>query len=566
MAEPQPFVQGSIVSPAGSPGTELIVPNRTIEPVVTLSPILYSYPSFLLKEARGSDSVIDFLMQPFVDTAIASILATIKKSGLVYGKYLFSNETYAAYIQAAVGLVGAYFGSAKMPVETTLEASIVESSIQSFAVLRDKGFQFHNTDSEPVPPSITDSILTALSPEKSINLIEDSANQVEGYGSLMKRYLPKLGLLGHAITTGKAIYTRTQEQMYALGFTGDRIQLLDDDGSTEEIADIYFVIPSGSKPSLFPFASHSDESGKESSFIPESFERRSLYQPHIEINPVVKEVSEESHDYGNSFIKALNNLTDVIPEHHSLYLFPEVDPQTARLTFVLGLLDLDRVGDKIDIKWLTIEGDWRDSTEYEWLTERLARRSLVEVRSKSIFYDYVWGDERNSLPILNPLSAEMLNNITAALEHYHNTGELNTLAAEDVSPAVVKQSGNYLAAVDSGEMVLYVDTFASQKTESPRMVMKRADIQDVDEDLLATLDSERIWRYSEVIMGEKPFDPARWQMERLLFRVLVGEAVGNYADAIARYTTGMEKIQYGDSFGGPLGSLMFFKDFSKRSQ
>ena len=67
----------------------------------------------------------------------------------------------------------------------------------------------------------------------------------------------------------------------------------------------------------------------------------------------------------------------------------------------------------------------------------------------------------------------------------------------------------------SGGMVLYVDDFAAQGTESPRVVMKIADMGEVDERVLSGLEEERINRHSVVLRGGKPYDPARRQMEIL---------------------------------------------------
>ncbi len=56
-------------------------------------------------------------------------------------------------------------------------------------------------------------------------------------------------------------------------------------------------------------------------------------------------------------------------------------------------------------------------------------------------YDYIWGDERDSLPVLNPMSTERLLNIAGALENHIKTNSFITSPVVDINPATIKQSG-----------------------------------------------------------------------------------------------------------------------------
>ena len=571
-----------VTAPAGNYGTAQVAPNSSVitsEPSIWQEQVLFSstlrpedtpYPSFLLQEAHVAETLQSRVAQPIIDVLVTSMLAIFKKSGLVFGKYVCGNEVYAAYIQGAIGLAGVYLGVSKGSSHASVGHSIAESSIQSLGALKnsmeliqsqaEQALEEVDADTSFEAQSLFFSSPTSYRAVQQMEAVQEGIEQAAGYKDLLKRHLPKLGLLSHLLTTGSTAVTRAQEWLYALGFVGDRVQLLDDDGVIEELADIHFIIPSSSKSGYLPFSGDIDKAGMDSAFASGRFDKqlewRSLNLPHIEMTPRENVDFSRVNDHGNPYLAAIKRLVSLIPEQHTLYLFPETDSYSSQLMLDIGLVKMDESGESVsEGRWITINGQWGTKTEAEWLTERLRRNAIVKNSLRPVFHDYLWGDGRDSLPLLNPLSSDMLQNIASALDDHLQTGSETHSLSKSLEPAVIKQSGHFLAAVGAEGAVLYVDKFASQEAESPRLLLKIAEIDEVSEEVLETLEQERIKRYPVVLKGGKPFDLARWQMERMVFRIVLGEIVGHYADAATRVSLGMEKQQY----PGVLGSLNHVK-------
>ena len=94
--------------------------------------------------------------------------------------------------------------------------------------------------------------------------------------------------------------------------------------------------------------------------------------------------------------------------------------------------------------------------------------------------------------------------------------------------------------------------------------MKISGIDDVDEELLALMEERRINAYPVVLRGGKPFDPARDRMEMAVIKLMLGQIIGNYADAGARATVGFEKIRYPDPIFADMEGSLILNKFIRR--
>ena len=164
-------------SMAPAQGTALIPPGTPLQAPVepfqvrfqsTVSPEVQPYPTPLLDDAGKPFSPLSDAFSPVIELFVSSLISTVSRSGKVFGVYLFKEGPYAEYIQASVSLLGNYFIAAKTNTPVDVESSLVESSLES---------------------------LESLGVLSESEVLQSIATKPESYGGLVKRYLPKIGLI-----------------------------------------------------------------------------------------------------------------------------------------------------------------------------------------------------------------------------------------------------------------------------------------------------------------------------------------------------------------------------------
>ena len=349
----------------------------------------------------------------------------------------------------------------------------------------------------------------------------------------------KIAFLKIARKLPGVLYTRVIEYLYYAGLQEDAIDLIDDTFEINRLVHMQMVIPEASKSmpgSAVNYTRNYFSSPVEHTDNLAVMEKKSATQPYIDITP---KWTPKPGFYLNAYLKALISLKHQMPEGSKLRLFPTSTADGQYLTCEVIIMYPDDTGTLRYSQVLEIIRDWGSPDSASWITDRIAQRNLVTqdlISYRDQTLNYLRGSP-SSLPAFNPIDAEMIQILADLVKEYLQDPDAqcefcNNFDFRDYPTprhVDIKQSGYYMAAVDAGDMVFFVDLFASQNTASPRITMKKVPFDKVDEDIMTKLDSQRIERYPSVMFGLKPFDPVNRQLELAFLKMLVSQSIRAYA-------------------------------------
>ena len=346
---------------------------------------------------------------------------------------------------------------------------------------------------------------------------------VGGVVAAVSGVMPQAQLISLAMMAPKIAMTRGSELLYAANLSGDTLELEDDAYGLNERAHIQVVIPAASKNSAYTYGaaawSYIKGSSEPTEFahVDEEVTYLSDNHPFIDITPKAQTASGVEQ---TRYQKALARLSGKIPAGATIRIFPTKDSadQLAYKFVVITGTDEERKYSAIVTMNLGQVASGR------WLTDALATNTLVHHTNRGLAqrgYELFAGDATSD-DVYNPLHVSMLEALGTTIDSYFDQSDSIQV---ELSPVTVKHSGHYVTAVDAGGVVFFVDQFAAQGTGSPRLIAKAAPISAVNEETLTRLDEKRINNYPEVLLGQKPVDPLRSQIEMAMMKMFVGQAV-----------------------------------------
>lgn len=338
----------------------------------------------------------------------------------------------------------------------------------------------------------------------------------------------------------------------------EAIDLIDDTFEINRLVHMQMVIPTASKS--LPEAAETDTQNHFSSQNERAnnlaiMRKKSATQPYIDITP--KWVPKPGF-YLSAYMKALISLRHRMPEGSTLRLFPTTTADGQYLTCEVIIMYPDESGALKYSPVLEIIRDWGTPDSAGWLTDRIAQRNLVAqdlISYRDQPLNHLRGNlsgNPSSLPVFNPIDAEMIQILADLIKEYLQDPDAqceycNNFDFRDY-PAPrhvkIKQSGYYMAAVDAGDMVFFVDLFASQNTASPRITMKKVPFSRVDPDIMTRLDAHRINRYDSVLSGVNPFDPVNKQLELAFLKLLVSQITTNFGKSGIQKIIGTDAVDF----------------------
>ena len=513
-------------------------------------PLMAPYPVSFLQEAGELEVNSGGVLSFFSNLLTSSVIASSTRAAKVFGTHIVKDGKTSEHLQRVISLIGSAFIVARTYVGG--EGVAVEASQNSLESIHSA------VESSLNKLEVASSLESLQLPEPSVSTMGNIAQKASelGFTGSVKMIASNWGLINFSVISAMSLTTRVQETLYRMGLLGDSIELFDDDSLVNQVAFFRFTLPADSRNRYFARIS-----GALSDFFYGQDDYRNLrtmsvHQPYIDITPKSKRgpLSSPAFD-SNPYLRNLVTLADAIPEGATLRIFPGTHPETGMLTYTIVMLYFTEDGQLVSQSpVIELDKHWGSNNEGVWLTDKIASGQLIKKRHESLIYKWFQGDD---LPVYNPIDADMIAELALAVDQINEHGFMlpPRIPGSSTAPApvTVKQSGFYLAVVDAGGVVFYVDNFAGQNRESAQMTIKVTSIDDVDEDRLVTLENQRIHRHEIVYLGEKPYDPVRDRMEMAIIKLIVNNIITNYADAGVRFLLGMDQIRYRTELHGLFG-------------
>ncbi len=286
--------------------------------------------------------------------------------------------------------------------------------------------------------------------------------------------VPQLSFVNLALMLPSVLATRFGELAYYSGISGDTVPVVDDDGLGVNLT---LTVPGKHNP---------------------------LGQPvylDIQVN------GEKADDPGDHHaFQAVAQSLARSGDSPTLRLFPGQSSSGLRVHW-----QLIRNTGADPLQTITIP-----DAQGEWFTDALVNKTLVQTPQSLI----TWLSGAAPPVVYNPIAPAILAELARQLDSGVKEDAPVSLAAMSV-----KQSGHYTAALDLEGATLFVDDFSSQGKAAPRLTLKATGFEAIHEDQLTTLDEQRIERYPNVLLGNRPQDPHRAQLEALLLKVVLSKAL-----------------------------------------
>lgn len=345
----------------------------------------------------------------------------------------------------------------------------------------------------------------------------------------LSRYVPYAGVVAVPLAGSELFMDMAKRFVHKASLADHSIELVDDDGLLSQIAYIRFNMPAQASGWYDHFFGDNPTTS-------DSVQDLTAVVPYIDVAPVSTESIPVTD---NKLLISLHQLMNTLATNTSVRIFPLNATASApgQLGYAFALVQMDESGDEHYSRLIEISGQWGVQGSRRWLTEALAARNLIQTSSLSNrLYDAVTFGSA-SLPILNPLTPELIQAMTAALLHYQQSGidlwngqaltfiESANTSPAPLAPAVIVQSGLFAAAMETGNSsTIFFDEFASQYQAPLRATLKYVGINQVDTVTLSNIEQQRVDRYPAVTYGMQPYNPVIARLHSTLYKTMINQA------------------------------------------